>query len=659
MIKSSNLVTPSSIQATNRQTLMKRNVMCAAAFALLSILSAQPGILNAQGTAFTYQGRVMDNGTAFNGTGLFKFALVTSTNISSQALATANMGNTAPNEYVSSFNLVSGGNGYASAPAVTITGGGGSGATATATVSGGVVTAINLISPGSGYSSTPTVSIAAAPADVLYTTYWSNDGTSSGGSQPTTNVTVAVTNGLFTLLLGGTSVPNMTAIPANLFAQQTALQLQIWFSDGINGFAMLSPLQNLTPVPYATFANTSSNLTGTLPVQQLNGTIPLGQLPAGVVTNTGTSVTLSGTFSGIGAGLTTLNANNLSSGTVPLARLPGTILSGVTWGVNGDNTGNFANGVMQIENENPTANSAPALRLFNSGTGSPYGALSVSVGSSTNGAIATFGNPGAFVADILADGSIFSNGSITNNGSISCGGLIYCNNSISCPGAINCGNLTSVGGTVNGNIAFGQTSGVEYIVNTNTAEPTVIGGITFPETGASPALRVVSSVAPWAALSVSVENMSDNIAVFGNSSTFTCTIANNGTITANGVVLTSDRNAKENFQSLDPQSVLAKVAAMPVTKWDYKSEGQAVQHIGPVAQDFYSAFGLDGKDDKHISVVDEGGVALAAIQGLNQKLEAKSQNQSAEIDALKQQNAALAQQMKDLESMVKQLSANK
>ncbi len=49
-----------------------------------------------------------------------------------------------------------------------------------------------------------------------------------------------------------------------------------------------------------------------------------------------------------------------------------------------------------------------------------------------------------------------------------------------------------------------------------------------------------------------------------------------------------------------------------------------------MAQDFYAAFGL-GADDKHIAVVDESGVALAAIQGLNQKLNEKD----AEIQDLK------------------------
>jgi hypothetical protein len=639
---------------------MKRIAAYAAAFALLLTLSFQFNSAHAQGTAFTYQGRITDNGTNFNGTGLFKFALVTSTNISSQAVATANMGNTSPNEYVASFNLVGGGNGYATAPIVTITGGGGSGAAATATVSGGVVTAINLISPGAGYSSTPTVTIAPAPPDIVYTTYWSNDGTSSAGSQPETNVSVAVANGLFTVTLGNPNLANMLTIPAGLFAQQTGLQLQIWFSDGINSFAMLSPLQNLTPVPYAIFANTSSNLLGTLSAAQLNGTIPLAQLPSNVVTNTGTGVALSGSFSGSGVGLTSLNASALSSGTVALARLPGAVAAGSTWTVTGNNTGNFNNGVMEIENQNTTANSAPALRLLTSGTNSPYGALSASVSGTTNGAIATFGNSGAFVTSILIDGSINTSGSITNNGSINCGGSITNNGSINSSGSINCGgNITSTSGNVNGNSSGGDLAGVVVIQNTSTVEPTSFLGITLPETGASPALRVVSSVAPWAALSVSVNNTNDNIAVFGNANTFVCTIANNGTIIANGMALTSDRNAKEHFQPLDPQSVLAKVAALPVTEWNYKTDGQGVQHIGPVAQDFHSAFGLDGKDDKHISVVDEGGVALAAIQGLNKKLEDRSQKLELENSNLKQQNDSLEKRLDDLEQMVQALATKK
>jgi len=65
-----------------------------------------------------------------------------------------------------------------------------------------------------------------------------------------------------------------------------------------------------------------------------------------------------------------------------------------------------------------------------------------------------------------------------------------------------------------------------------------------------------------------------------------------------------------------------------------------------VAQDFHAAFGL-GADDKHIADVDEGGVALAAIQGLNQKLNAKD----AEIQDLKQSVA-------ELKELVEKLAGN-
>ena len=84
-----------------------------------------------------------------------------------------------------------------------------------------------------------------------------------------------------------------------------------------------------------------------------------------------------------------------------------------------------------------------------------------------------------------------------------------------------------------------------------------------------------------------------------------------------------------------PAAVLAKVAGLPITRWHYTND-TATPHLGPVAQDFHTAFGL-GADDKHIADVDEEGVALTAIQGLNQKINAKD----AEIQDLKQSVAEL------------------
>ena len=87
------------------------------------------------------------------------------------------------------------------------------------------------------------------------------------------------------------------------------------------------------------------------------------------------------------------------------------------------------------------------------------------------------------------------------------------------------------------------------------------------------------------------------------------------------------------------REILAKVSALPIQGWNFKEE-KAVRHVGPMAQDFYAAFGL-GLDDKHIATVDADGVALAAIQGLDEKLE----EQRAENTHLKQRLEKLEQLM--------------
>jgi hypothetical protein len=82
----------------------------------------------------------------------------------------------------------------------------------------------------------------------------------------------------------------------------------------------------------------------------------------------------------------------------------------------------------------------------------------------------------------------------------------------------------------------------------------------------------------------------------------------------------SDRAAKKDLEAVDPRSVLAKVASMPLYTWRYISEASGATHMGPTAQDFRKAFGL-GDSDKTISTVDSDGVALAAIKGLHQLIE--------------------------------------
>ena len=105
----------------------------------------------------------------------------------------------------------------------------------------------------------------------------------------------------------------------------------------------------------------------------------------------------------------------------------------------------------------------------------------------------------------------------------------------------------------------------------------------------------------------------------------------------------SDRNVKANFAALDGREVLARLAEVPIQTWNYKSQDPSIRHMGPMAQDFYAAFGL-GEDDKHISTVDADGVALAAIQGLYQLVQERDSQiatQQGQIDDLQARLAAL------------------
>ncbi len=108
----------------------------------------------------------------------------------------------------------------------------------------------------------------------------------------------------------------------------------------------------------------------------------------------------------------------------------------------------------------------------------------------------------------------------------------------------------------------------------------------------------------------------------------------------------SDRAAKDTFEDVDTRSVLDRVVALPMTTWHYHDQDKLIRHMGPVAQDFRLAFKL-GEDDRHISGVDADGVALAAIQGLNTKLDDALKAKDTQIAALREeinaQRAALTE----------------
>ena len=102
----------------------------------------------------------------------------------------------------------------------------------------------------------------------------------------------------------------------------------------------------------------------------------------------------------------------------------------------------------------------------------------------------------------------------------------------------------------------------------------------------------------------------------------------------------SDRARKENFRPVDAQALLANLAEIPISTWNYKAQDPAIRHIGPMAQDFNGLLDdLGGEGERYINTLDADGVAMAAIQGLY------AQNQ-----ALAAQNAALEARLSALEA---------
>lgn len=118
----------------------------------------------------------------------------------------------------------------------------------------------------------------------------------------------------------------------------------------------------------------------------------------------------------------------------------------------------------------------------------------------------------------------------------------------------------------------------------------------------------------------------DRITVGGGSGG-NATLSNGGTWTN-----ASSREFKLGFTQVNVREVLARVVDLPITRWNYKGSAEGT-HMGPMAEDFKAAFDLAGTG-KSIATVDADGVALAAIQGLNQKLEAENAELRRRLDAI-------------------------
>ena len=445
-----------------------------------------------------------------------------------------------------------------------------------------------------------------------------------------------------------------------------------------------------------TFSGNGSGLTG-ISIANGNGTLSLAQLPAGAVTNTATGVTLNN-FTVTGS-LTLPNPAAINSGGSLLLHddSGSDFFAGKSAG-NANTQGNFNTGLgdnaLAANNtgSDNTANGYGALAANTTGSNnlaSGFNALPVNTTGNYNtacGGQSLFSNTSgnyntALGFDAMKSNSVGStlvavgyqameNGT-NQNYSTAVG---YQALKFSLIDKYGYGDFnTSVGYQALGNAVNGEQNtalGMQALYTTTTGSNNTAVGFDAlqylnPGTG---------NIALGAGAGSSLSQGNNNIYIgnigidyesgvirIGTEGTHNSTFLY-GTVYVNNEVFTSDRNAKENFIPVDNEAVLAKVAALPMARWNYKRDAKTIQHIGPMAQDFQAAFGLDGPDDKHISVVDEGGVALAAIQGLNQKLEEKEstiQEQAAEISALQAKAAevdALQNQLQKLAATVKALA---
>jgi hypothetical protein len=111
----------------------------------------------------------------------------------------------------------------------------------------------------------------------------------------------------------------------------------------------------------------------------------------------------------------------------------------------------------------------------------------------------------------------------------------------------------------------------------------------------------------------------------------------------------SDSNAKTKVVAIKPREVLSKVAALPVTEWEYKVDPNR-RYFGPMAQDFHAAFHLG--DDKTINTLDADGVLFLSVKGLLEEIKLRDaaieelRTKSAEVDELKAELQALREEVR-------------
>src|SRR3989339_331885 len=105
-----------------------------------------------------------------------------------------------------------------------------------------------------------------------------------------------------------------------------------------------------------------------------------------------------------------------------------------------------------------------------------------------------------------------------------------------------------------------------------------------------------------------------------------------------------DRNKKENFEPVNGEWVLGKIKNIPITKWSYKKTDPNEKYIGPMAQDFYAAFQLNGTDSLGINSISIDGVNMAGVIAL----EKRTSEIKATLQILIDENRKLKEQLSNV-----------
>ena len=113
----------------------------------------------------------------------------------------------------------------------------------------------------------------------------------------------------------------------------------------------------------------------------------------------------------------------------------------------------------------------------------------------------------------------------------------------------------------------------------------------------------------------------------------------------------SSRTIKENFLAVDGEDVLLRLRTLPITTWSMIGGGGGVRHMGPVAEDFYRAYGL-GLGETTIGLSDIDGVSLAAAKAL----EARTSQLQQQLTARDAEVARLRDEVAELRAQVQALA---